>query len=121
MGSQIGHSYPNRAHLSGGLTAGPNLGYPKSAERAARHGFSTAFEESRNPERRRDMAHTTSPFGEFDSYREARATAQTFANRSGLSVGVEKPTAYQSWTTKLLPRPENRQGHELAIECVDPE
>lgn len=58
---------------------------------------------------------------EFGTYTEARASAQAFANKSGLPVGVEKPTAYQGWTTKILPRPENRQGYELRIECVDPE
>lgn len=58
---------------------------------------------------------------EYDTYKEARAAAQKFANESKLSVGVEKPTAYQKWTCKLLPKPEHRQGYELRIECVDPE
>lgn len=49
------------------------------------------------------------------------AAAQAFANRSGTSVGIEKPTPYQKWTCKGLPRPEFRQGYELRIESVDPE
>lgn len=58
---------------------------------------------------------------EYDTYEEARGAAQAFANKTGLSVGVEKPNDYQSWTTKLLPKVENRSGFELRIECVDPE
>jgi len=29
--------------------------------------------------------------GEYDTYQEARAAAQAYANKTGFSVGVEKP------------------------------
>jgi hypothetical protein len=57
---------------------------------------------------------------EFATWREARDAAEALANKLGISVGIEKLTAFQGWTIKLLPRPENRCGWELRCECVDP-
>jgi len=57
----------------------------------------------------------------FATWSEARAHAQAQANKLGLSFGIEKPTPYQGWSVKMLPRPENRCGWELRCEVVDPE
>ncbi len=64
---------------------------------------------------------------EFDTWYEARAAAQVWANELGMSVGIEKPVIlkgmarpYQGWTIKILPRKANRYGWETRCEVVDP-
>ena len=56
----------------------------------------------------------------FETWQEARDYAQGEADRMGLSFGIEKPTPYQAWSVKMLPRPENRFGWELRCEAVEP-
>ncbi len=57
---------------------------------------------------------------EFQTWQEARAYAEQQANSMRVSFGIEKPTAYQKWTVKMLPRKENRCGWELRCEAVEP-
>jgi len=55
----------------------------------------------------------------FESYKEAFAYAQGEANKSGISRGIEKPVPpYNQWNVIVLPRPQNRNGHELRCQLV---
>ena len=55
----------------------------------------------------------------IDNYKEVRAEAQASANRFGYDYGVELlGDRYRSF---MLPRRENRYGHELRCEVVHPE
>jgi len=60
------------------------------------------------------MSHT------FGTYEEAFVHAQREANASGISRGIEKPVppCKSEWTVIVLPRPQNRFGHELRCQVV---
>ena len=55
------------------------------------------------------------------SYEAARAEAQKTANATGMDVGLELNPIFKTWSSRLLPRRENRYGHELRCEVVSPE
>lgn len=47
----------------------------------------------------------------FDTYEKARSDAQTKANASGRSYGIERVTMLgKGWRVFMLPNPENRRG-----------
>lgn len=54
-------------------------------------------------------------------YTEARAKAQESANRMGMDHGLEWNALMNEFCITLLPRRENRRGHELRCEVVSPE
>jgi hypothetical protein len=55
----------------------------------------------------------------FKTYGEAFKVAQEEANASGMSRGIEKPIPpYNQWSVITLPRPQNRNGHELRCQVV---
>lgn len=55
----------------------------------------------------------------FKTYGEAFKVAQEEANASGMSRGIEKPIPpYNQWSVITLPRPQNRNGHELRCQLV---
>jgi len=57
----------------------------------------------------------------FPTYEEAFQYAQQQANATGISMGLEKPTAYEKgWNVSFLPKPANRSGWELRCQVVDP-
>ena len=51
-------------------------------------------------------------------YREARAEAQRKANESGFDHGLERNDLFEDFHVFMLPRRENRYGHELRCEVV---
>lgn len=51
-------------------------------------------------------------------YRETRASAQAEANADGFDRGLERNDLFKSFTYRMLPRRENRAGHELRCEVV---
>lgn len=51
-----------------------------------------------------------------DEYREARAKAQRTANATGYDFGIERNLF--GWSVFMLPKRENRYGHELRCEVV---
>ena len=57
---------------------------------------------------------------EFTTWQEARSYAEKSANEYVIAYGIEKPTKYQGWTVKMLPRAENRCDWELRCEVVEP-
>jgi hypothetical protein len=57
---------------------------------------------------------------EFQTWHEARRYAEASAKEIGVAFGIEKPTPYQGWTVKMLPRKENRCGWETRCEAVEP-
>lgn len=60
----------------------------------------------------------------FPTYQEALIYARTHANTIRKSMGIEKPQTQAGplagWTVFTLPDPQNRQGHELTCEVVEP-
>lgn len=52
------------------------------------------------------------------SYEAARAEAQKKANRTGFDHGIEPNDLFKEWHTFMLPRRENRYGHEASCEVV---
>jgi len=54
------------------------------------------------------------------TYQEARTAAQAKANELGYDFGIEKNRYYQGGFSPpfMLPRRENRTGHELRCEVV---
>jgi hypothetical protein len=52
----------------------------------------------------------------FTTYEEAFAFAQSSANGNGFSYGLEKLAG--QWHVFMLPRRENRSGHELTCQEV---
>lgn len=62
----------------------------------------------------------TSPTG-VRAYIETRAKAQSQANETGFDHGLEANDLFKSWNMFMLPRKENRRGHELRCEVVYPE
>lgn len=57
---------------------------------------------------------------EFKTWREARDYAEKQARELGQPHGIEKPTQFQGWTVKMVPRREYRAGWELRCEIVEP-
>jgi hypothetical protein len=55
------------------------------------------------------------------AYRECRAQAQAAANRTGYDHGLEANDLFKTFRFFMLPRKENRCGHELRCEVVHPE
>lgn len=51
-------------------------------------------------------------------YREARQAAQAAANADGYDRGLERNDLFKSFSFHMLPRRENRYGHELRVEVV---
>lgn len=66
---------------------------------------------------RRDTAWRDTPTGRA-AYLAARAEAQALANETGLDYGIEANDLFKQWRTFMLPRKENRAGHELRCEIV---
>ena len=54
------------------------------------------------------------------SYDEAFVKAVAQADRLNMDVGIERDALNGGYTTLLLPRPENRRGHELRCQVVTP-
>lgn len=52
------------------------------------------------------------------AYVAARAEAQAKANATGLDHGIEANDVFKTWRVFMLPRRENRYGHELRCEVV---
>jgi hypothetical protein len=59
----------------------------------------------------------------FDTYEDAFAHAQSSANASGFSYGLERlPGPMGGWHVFMLPAVANRYGHELRcqeVRCMD--
>lgn len=55
------------------------------------------------------------------SYVAVRADAQRKANEMGHDFGIERNSLYGGYRSFMLPRRENRTGHELRCEVVQPE
>jgi hypothetical protein len=53
-------------------------------------------------------------------YLAAHKKAQHMANEMGVDVGIERNDLFKEFRVFLLPRPENRSGHELRAEVVRP-
>ena len=54
-------------------------------------------------------------------YLQRRADAQARANATGFDHGLEANDVFRDFHVRMLPRRENRYGHELAVEVVHPE
>lgn len=54
-------------------------------------------------------------------YKDAREIAQKKANDSGMDFGLEFNSIFKTYNSFMLPRKENRTGHELRCEVVSPE
>lgn len=73
---------------------------------------------------------SASLLGSYPTYGQAKTAALELVALTGLSAGIEGPDTrphgrdvpkrMQTWTVRFLPRPENRYGHELRIEAVEP-
>jgi hypothetical protein len=63
---------------------------------------------------------TLTPEGDA-KYRAARAQAQQRANELGFDHGLERNDLFKTFHIFVLPRRENRFGHELRCEVVSPE
>lgn len=72
---------------------------------------------SRRKPRREIRDWTHEPFAP-ELYCVAKASAQQQANETGFDVGLERNDIFKTFRTFLLPRRENRRGHELACEVV---
>ena len=56
----------------------------------------------------------------FSTWEEAHKSAQAMANKSGLSLGIEKPTQYRKeWLVRFLPKKEYRFGCDAVCEAVE--
>ena len=64
-----------------------------------------------------------STFGAFDdrSYESTRAAAQRYANEYGQEIGLERNDLFKTFALFMLPKAENRCGHELRCEVIRPE
>ena len=58
----------------------------------------------------------------FATWKEARDAAQAMSDFSNLDVGIWHAVEFgqAGFNVRYLPRPENRYGHELACEVVQP-
>lgn len=54
-------------------------------------------------------------------WKEARETAQALANKLGFDHGIERNDFFKTFRVFILPRRENRYGHERMCEVVSPE
>jgi len=54
----------------------------------------------------------------FKSYHEARRAAEQAADSDGFDRGIERNALFNTWRVFMLPRKENRYGHELRCEVV---
>jgi hypothetical protein len=52
------------------------------------------------------------------AYLAARDEAQAKANETGYDYGLEANDIFKQWRVFMLPRKENRTGHELRCEVV---
>lgn len=52
------------------------------------------------------------------AYRRARASAQAKANETGYDHGLERNDLFKTFSVFMLPKRENRTGHELRAEVV---
>ena len=52
------------------------------------------------------------------AYHKARQHAQLRANETGFDHGLAANNVMKEWEIRLLPRRENRYGHELMCEVV---
>lgn len=66
---------------------------------------------------KRKIDWTMTPEGD-EKYRAARREAQDAANRDGFDRGLERNDLFKSFHVFMLPRRENRYGHELRCEVV---
>ncbi len=55
------------------------------------------------------------------TYTEARVKAQANANEMGYDYGLEYNPIFKNYRCFMLPRKENRYGHETRCEVVYPE
>lgn len=53
-------------------------------------------------------------------YECAKRDAQARADTTGFDYGIEANDVFKEWVTFMLPRRENRRGHELRCEVVSP-
>lgn len=58
----------------------------------------------------------------FTEYEEAYQYAQSYADRTGQSMGIEKKNSpiERGYLVLMLPKPENRRGYELRCQAVEP-
>lgn len=57
----------------------------------------------------------------FETWHEANAFAQKTADETGLSLGIESPTAYRrEWLVRYIPGKEFRFGYDTQCEAVEP-
>jgi hypothetical protein len=58
----------------------------------------------------------------FTTWKSAHTYAIELARQCKMSAGIEKSREFNKeiFLVKLLPRPENRCGHELRMEVVEP-
>ncbi len=52
------------------------------------------------------------------AYGRARREAQAKANETGYDHGLERNDLFKTFSVRILPRRENRTGHELRAEVV---
>jgi hypothetical protein len=58
----------------------------------------------------------------FKDWKSAHSYAVELAHSCDMSAGIEKTKEFNRtlFAVSLLPRPENRNGHELRMEIVNP-
>ena len=63
-----------------------------------------------------------SPLGVHATWQAAHDAAQVYANATGLSLGIEKPTQYEpGWVVRFIPAPKYRFGADWTCEAVESE
>jgi len=67
--------------------------------------------------RARKVPWSESPAGHA-AYVAARADAQAKCNADGFDRGIEANDVFRSWHVFMLPRRENRYGHEIRCEVI---
>lgn len=72
---------------------------------------------SKSRQRLRDAEWSESE-GARKQYLYVRARAQEEANADGFDRGIERNDMFRSFTYRMLPRKENRYGHETRCEVV---
>lgn len=70
-----------------------------------------------SPATRKGTAWRDTPAGRA-AYLATRAEAQARANETGHDYGLEANDLFRRWRVFMLPRKENRAGHELHCEVV---
>jgi hypothetical protein len=58
---------------------------------------------------------------QFATWKEARDHAEKQVRALGIAHGIEQNKLFKHWNVIMLPRPENRSGHELRCEVLEPE